>query len=108
MDRRPFPRGDGQRAPDTPVLTSSCASDRLRRLSVEADKGPSHVFCGAESPRLGDAFDGFAPRLDPPAGEIGAQAFHPTRPRGAGRRPESPVAPAPAPPPPAPATSHPY
>jgi len=28
----------------TPALTSNCASDRLRRLSVDADECPSHVF----------------------------------------------------------------
>jgi hypothetical protein len=39
----------------TPFLISSCAPDRLRRLSVEADEGPSHVFCVAESDRLGPA-----------------------------------------------------
>jgi hypothetical protein len=51
-----------------PLLMSNCAPDRLRRLSVDADKCPSHVFRVTEPDRLRDAFDGFDSRLYPASG----------------------------------------
>src|ERR1700758_5759131 len=46
-----------------PLLTSNCAPDRLRRLSVDADECPSHIFRVTEADRLRDAFDRFGSRL---------------------------------------------
>jgi hypothetical protein len=51
-----------------PLLMSNCAPDRLRRLSVDADKCPSHVFRVTEPDRLRDAFDRFDSRLYPASG----------------------------------------
>ena len=51
-----------------PLLMSNCAPDRLRRLSVDADKCPSHVFRVTEPDRLRDAFDRFHSRLYPASG----------------------------------------
>jgi hypothetical protein len=48
--------------PDTPPLPS-CSPDRLGRLSVDADKCPSHVFRVTEADRLRNAFDRFDSRL---------------------------------------------
>ena len=45
------------------VLISNCAPDRLRRLSVDADERPSHVFRVTEAYRLRYAFDRFGGRL---------------------------------------------
>src|SRR6202022_2749698 len=45
------------------LLTSNCAPDRLRRLSVDADECPPHVFGVTEADRLRDAFDRFGSRL---------------------------------------------
>jgi hypothetical protein len=47
----------------------------LRWLSIEPNEGSSHVFRAAEVHRLGDAFDKFARRLDPAAGEIVRRRF---------------------------------
>ena len=71
-----------------PLLTSNCAPDRLRRLSVDTDERPSHVFRVTEADRLRDAFDRFGSRLYAASGQIGAEPFHHTRGRGAGLRPE--------------------
>jgi hypothetical protein len=54
--------------PSRPLLMSNCAPDRLRRLSVDADKCPSHVFRVTEPDRLRDAFDRFDSRLYPASG----------------------------------------
>src|ERR1700751_5123846 len=51
-----------------PLLMSHCAPDRLRGLSVDADKCPSHVFRVTEPARLRDAFDRFDSRLYPASG----------------------------------------
>ena len=70
------------------LLTSNCASDRLRRLSVDADECPPHVFGVTEADRVRDAFDRFGSRLYAASGQIGAEPFHHTRGRGARLRPE--------------------
>ena len=70
------------------VLASNCAPDRLRRLSVDADECPPHVFRVTEADRLRDAFDRFGSRLYAASGQIGAEPFHHTRGCGAGLRPE--------------------
>jgi len=67
-----------------PLLMSNGAPDRLRRLSVDADEGSSHVFRVTEADRLRDAFDGFDRRLDPASGQIGTESFHHTRRCGPG------------------------
>src|SRR6266850_906643 len=53
------------------LLTSNCASDRLRRLSVDADECPPHVFGVTEADRVRDAFDRFGSRLYAASGQIG-------------------------------------
>src|SRR6266478_6774407 len=57
-------------------LTSNCAPDRLRRLSVNADECPPHVFGVTEADRLRDAFDRFGSRFYAAAGQIDAEPFH--------------------------------
>jgi hypothetical protein len=71
-----------------PLLTSNCAPDRLRRLSVDADECPSHVFRATEADRLRDAFDRFGSRLYAASGQIGGKPFHHTRGCDASLRPE--------------------
>jgi hypothetical protein len=71
-----------------PLLTSNCAPDRLRRLSVDTDECPSHVFRLTEADRLRDAFDRFGSRLYAASGQISAEPFHHTRGCGASLRPE--------------------
>ena len=46
-----------------PVRRFYRAPDRLRRLSVNSDKCPSHVFRVTEANRLRNAFDRFCSRL---------------------------------------------
>jgi hypothetical protein len=70
------------------VLISNGASDRLRRLSVNADECPPHVLRVTEADRLRDAFDRFGGRFYATSGHIGAEPFHHTRGCGAGLRPE--------------------
>jgi hypothetical protein len=70
------------------VLNSNCAPDRLRRLSVDADECPSHVFRVTEADRLRYAFDRFGGRLYAASCHIGAEPFHHTRGCGAGLRPK--------------------
>src|SRR5438093_2214859 len=70
------------------LLTSNCAPDRLRRLSVDADECSSHVFRVTEADRFRDAFDRFGSRFYAASGQIGAEPFHHTRWRGASLRPE--------------------
>ena len=70
------------------VLISNGASDRLRRLSVNADECAPHVLRVTEADRLRDAFDRFGRRFYATSGYIGAEPFHHTRGRGAGLRPE--------------------
>src|SRR5438067_11285750 len=70
------------------LLTSNCAPDRLRRLSVDADECPPHVFGVTEADRVRDAFDRFGSRLYAASGQIGAEPFHHTRGCGARLRPE--------------------
>src|SRR6266446_3869604 len=70
------------------LLTSNCAPDRLRRLSVDADECPPHVFGVTEADRVRDAFDRFGSRLYAASGQIDAEPFHHTRGRGARLRPE--------------------
>jgi hypothetical protein len=67
---------------------SNCTPDGLRRLSVDTDKGPSHVFRVAEAGCLRDAFDRFDSRLYAASSQIGAEPFHHTRGCGASLRPE--------------------
>src|SRR5258705_1933364 len=78
------------------MLASNGASDRLRRLSVEANECPPHIFRVTEADRLRDAFDRFGGRLYATSGHVCAEPFHHTRGRGAGLRPECPAELAPA------------
>ena len=77
-----------RRRPQFAVLNSSCAPDRLRRLSVDADECPSHVFRVTEADRLRYAFDRFGGRLYAASCHIGAEPFHHTCGCGAGLRPK--------------------
>src|SRR4029077_8335423 len=70
------------------LLTSNCAPDRLRRLPVDADECPPHVFGVTEADRARDAFDRFGSRLYAASGHIGAEPFHHTRGCGASLCPE--------------------
>jgi hypothetical protein len=60
----------------------------LRRLSVDTDECPSHVFRLTEADRLRDAFDRFGSRLYAASGQISAEPFHHARGCGASLRPE--------------------
>jgi hypothetical protein len=60
----------------------------LRRLSVDADECPPHVFGVTEADRVRDAFDRFGSRLYAASGQIGAEPFHHTRGCGASLCPE--------------------
>jgi hypothetical protein len=51
----------------------------LRRLSVDADECPSHVFRATKADRLCDPFDRLGSRLYAASGQIGAKPFHHTR-----------------------------
>ena len=64
------------------------AGIRLRRLSVDADECPSHVFRVTKADRLRDPFDRLGSRLYAASGQIGAKPFHHTRRCSASLRPE--------------------
>ena len=55
----------------------------MRRLSVDADECPPHVFGVTEADRVRDAFDRFGSRLYAASGQIGAEPFQHTRGCGA-------------------------
>ena len=78
----------GDPAEEEGFLTSRCAPDRLRRLSVDADECPPHVFGVTEADRVRDAFDRFGSRLYAASGQIGAEPFHHSRGCGASLGPE--------------------
>ena len=60
----------------------------MRRLSVDTDKCPSHVFRVTEADCLCDTFDRFGSRLYAASGQIGAEPFHQTGGCGASLRAE--------------------
>src|ERR1700730_18851867 len=70
------------------LLTFNCAPDRLRRLSVDADECPPHVFGVTEADCVRDVFDRFGSRLYAASGQIGAEPLHHTRGCGARLGPE--------------------
>src|SRR3989442_13693819 len=72
------------------LLTSNCAPDRLRRLSVDADECPPHVFGVTEADRLPAAFDRFGSRLHVAPGQIDGGPFPYTPRGGAALGPELP------------------
>src|SRR5260221_2625638 len=61
-----------------PLLSSNCAPDRLRRLAVDADERPPHVFCVTEADHFRDEFDRFGSHLYAASSQVGTEPFHHT------------------------------